>query len=57
MIAGNGSRRFGKGGKPRERDERERKTKVWSVFFGGGVLKSDNSGPEYTRRDERVTYK
>lgn len=33
MIAGNGRRRFGIGGKPRERDERERKTKVWSVFF------------------------
>lgn len=57
MIAGNGRRRFGIGGKPRERDERERKTKVWSVFFFFLVLKSDNFGLEFTRRDERVTYK
>lgn len=33
MIAGKGRRRFGIGGRPRERDERERKTKVWSVIL------------------------
>lgn len=30
---------------------------LFFFFFGGGVLKSDNFGLEFTRRDERVTYK
>lgn len=33
------------------------KQKFGLFFFGGGVLKSDNFGLEFTRRDERVTYK